>query len=121
MIVIKVIDEMFKFWVEEMYVLGSNGGGYVGGNLIVMLIVSKGEVVCGYCGSWVIFDCVVEVDCLVNCLFEELKNVVVEYYFNCDSFFEQKYCYCGCSCNIFYLCLYVVYQGIQDGLLWWVV
>lgn len=44
---IKAIDEMLKLWAEEMHAPGSNGGGYAGGNLIAMLIASKGEVVRG--------------------------------------------------------------------------
>ena len=47
---IKAIDEMLKLWAEEMHAPGSNGGGYAGGNLIAMLIASKGEVVRGHRG-----------------------------------------------------------------------
>ncbi len=83
---IKAIDEMLKLWAEEMHAPGSNGGGYAGGNLIAMLIASKGEVVRGHRGSRVILDRVAEVDRLVNRLPEELKNVVVEHYLNRDSF-----------------------------------
>ena len=115
--VIKAIDEMLKLWAEEMHAPGSNGGGYAGGNLIAMLIASKGEVVRGHRGSRVILDRVAEVDRLVNRLPEELKNVVVEHYLNRDSFPEQKYRHCGCSRNTFYLRLHVAHQGIQDGLL----
>ncbi len=114
---IKAIDEMLKLWAEEMHAPGSNGGGYAGGNLIAMLIASKGEVVRGHRGSRVILDRVAEVDRLVNRLPEELKNVVVEHYLNRDSFPEQKYRHCGCSRNTFYLRLHVAHQGIQDGLL----
>ncbi len=112
---IKAIDEMLKLWAEEMHAPGSNGGGYAGGNLIAMLIASKGEVVRGHRGSRVILDRVAEVDRLVNRLPEELKNVVVEHYLNRDSFPEQKYRHCGCSRNTFYLRLHVAHQGIQDG------
>ena len=115
--VIKAIDEMLKLWAEEMHAPGSNGGGYAGGNLIAMLIASKGEVVRGHRGSRVILDRVAEVDRLVNRLPEELKTVVVEHYLNRDSFPEQKYRHCGCSRNTFYLRLHVAHQGIQDGLL----
>lgn len=83
---IKAIDEMLKLWAEEMHAPGSNGGGYAGGNLIAMLIASKGAVVRGHRGSRVILDRVAEVDRLVNRLPEELKNVVVEHYLNRDSF-----------------------------------
>ncbi len=83
---IKAIDEMLKLWAEEMHAPGSNGGGYAGGNLIAMLIASKGEVVRGHRGSRVILDRVAEVDRLVNRLPEELKTVVVEHYLNRDSF-----------------------------------
>lgn len=114
---IKAIDEMLKLWAEEMHAPGSNGGGYAGGNLIAMLIASKGEVVRGHRGSRVILDRVAEVDRLVNRLPEELKNVVVEHYLNRDSFPEQKYRHCGCSRNTFYLRLHVAHQGIQGGLL----
>lgn len=100
---IKAIDEMLKLWAEEMHAPGSNGGGYAGGNLIAMLIASKGAVVRGHRGSRVILDRVAEVDRLVNRLPEELKNVVVEHYLNRDSFPEQKYRHCGCSRNTFYL------------------
>ncbi|HBO1304925.1 TPA: hypothetical protein NHP29_001698 [Pseudomonas aeruginosa] len=114
---IKAIDEMLKLWAEEMHAPGSNGGGYAGGNLIAMLIASKGELVRGHRGSRVILDRVAEVDRLVNRLPEELKTVVVEHYLNRDSFPEQKYRHCGCSRNTFYLRLHVAHQGIQDGLL----
>ncbi len=83
---IKAIDEMLKLWAEELHAPGSNGGGYAGGNLIAMLIASKGEVVRGHRGSRVILDRVAEVDRLVNRLPEELKTVVVEHYLNRDSF-----------------------------------
>lgn len=112
---IKAIDEMLKLWAEEMHAPGSNGGGYAGGNLIAMLIASKGEVVRGHRGSRVILDRVAEVDRLVNRLPEELKNVVVEHYLNRDSFPEQKYRHCGCSRNTFYLRLHVAHQGIRTA------
>ena len=68
----------------------AGNGGYAGGNLIAMLIASKGEVVRGHRGSRVILDRVAEVDRLVNRLPEELKTVVVEHYLNRDSFPEQS-------------------------------
>lgn len=114
---IKAIDEMLKLWAEELDSPGLGGGGFGGGNIIAMLIATKGELIRGTRGSRVLLDQTAEIDLIVNQLPEVQKQVVIEHYLNHDSSPEQKYRHCGCKMRTFYLRLHVAHQTIQSRLM----
>ncbi|MCY1398868.1 hypothetical protein D9M71_139110 [compost metagenome] len=114
---IKAIDEMLKLWAEELHAPGVAGGGYGGGNLIAMLMATKGELIRGTRGSRILLDQAAEIELIVNQLPEVQKQVVIEHYLNRDSLLEQKYRHCRCTRNTFYLRLHVAHQTIQSRLM----
>ncbi|MEJ0210513.1 hypothetical protein RBH62_24715 [Pseudomonas aeruginosa] len=114
---IRAIDEMLKLWAEEQHSPGSGCGGYGGGNIIAMLMDTKGELIRGTRGSRVLLDQVAEIDLIVNQLPEVQKQVVVEHYLNRDSLPEQKYRHCGCAMRTYYLRLHVAHHTIQSRLM----
>ncbi|KAF1071011.1 MAG: hypothetical protein GAK45_00626 [Pseudomonas citronellolis] len=114
---IRPIDEMLKLWAEEMHSPGAAGGGYSGGNLLAMMMANRGEMIRGTRGSKVLLDRVAELDLIVNHLPEQQKQVITEHYLNRDSEPAQKYRFCGCSRNTFYLRLHVAHQTIQARLM----
>lgn len=98
---IKHIDAMLKLWAEDLHSAGPEGTG--SGNMIAMLMETKGELIRGTRGSRVLLDESADIELIVNKhLPPQLSVVVREHYCNHDSFLSQKYTHCGCSRDTYY-------------------
>ena len=98
---IKHIDAMLKLWAEDLHSAASEGTG--SGNMIAMLMETKGELIRGTRGSRVLLDESADIELIVNKhLPPQLSVVVREHYCNHDSFLSQKYTHCGCSRDTYY-------------------
>lgn len=98
---IKRIDTLLKLWAEDLHSEASEGTG--SGNMIAMLMETKGELIRGARGSRVLLDESADVELIVNKhLPLQLAVVVREHYCNHDSFLSQKYSHCGCSRDTYY-------------------
>lgn len=108
---------MLKLWAEEMHAPGIGGGGFGGGNMIAMLMATKGELIRGTRGSRVLLDQAAEIELIVNQMEEILRQVVIEHYLNEDSSPRQKYEFCRCSQKAYYARLHVAHLTIQSRLM----
>lgn len=112
---IKRIDALLKLWAEDLHSQAPEGSG--SGNMIAMLMETKGELIRGTRGSRVLLDESADIELIVNKhLPPELSVVVREHYCNHDSFLSQKILFCGCSAPTYYRRLHEAHQYI-DGLL----
>ncbi|MQT31339.1 PA0613 family protein [Pseudomonas helleri] len=112
---IKRIDALLKLWAEDLHSEAPEGSG--SGNMIAMLMETKGELIRGTRGSRVLLDESADIELIVNKhLPPELSVVVREHYCNHDSFLSQKMLFCGCSAPTYYRRLHEAHQYI-DGLL----
>lgn len=112
---IKRIDALLKLWAEDLHSQAPEGSG--SGNMIAMLMETKGELIRGTRGSRVLLDESADIELIVNKhLPPELSVVVREHYCNHDSFLSQKMLFCGCSAPTYYRRLHEAHQYI-DGLL----
>ena len=98
---IKHIDAMLKLWAEDLHSAAPEGTG--SGNMIAMLMETKGELIRVTRGSRVLLDESADIELIVNKhLPPQLSVVVREHYCNHDSFLSQKYTHCGCSRDTYY-------------------
>lgn len=112
---IKRIDTILKLWADDLHSDLHEGSG--SGNMIAMLMETKGELIRGTRGSRVLLDESADIELIVNKhLPPELSVVVREHYCNHDSFLSQKILFCGCSAPTYYRRLHEAHQYI-DGLL----
>ena len=112
---IKRIDTLLKLWAEDLHSEAPEGFG--SGNMIAMLMETKGELIRGTRGSRVLLDDSADIELIVNKhLPPQLSVVVREHYCNYDSFLSQKMLYCGCSAPTYYRRLHEAHQHIE-GLL----
>ena len=112
---IKRIDTLLKLWADDLHSDAPEGSG--SGNMIAMLMETKGELIRGTRGSRVLLDDSADIELIVNKhLSAELSVVVREHYCNHDSFLSQKMLFCGCSVPTYYRRLHEAHQYI-DGLL----
>lgn len=112
---IKRIDTLLKLWADDLHSDAPEGAG--SGNMIAMLMETKGELIRGTRGSRVLLDDSADIELIVNKhLSPELSVVVREHYCNHDSFLSQKMLFCGCSAPTYYRRLHEAHQYI-DGLL----
>lgn len=112
---IKRIDTLLKLWAEDLHSEAPEGSG--SGNMIAMLMETKGELIRGTRGSRVLLDESADIELIVNKhLPPQLSVVVREHYCNYDSFLSQKMLYCGCSAPTYYRRLHEAHQHIE-GLL----
>lgn len=112
---IKRIDTLLKLWADDLHSDAPEGSG--SGNMIAMLMETKGELIRGTRGSRVLLDDSADIELIVNKhLSPELSVVVREHYCNHDSFLSQKMLFCGCSAPTYYRRLHEAHQYI-DGLL----
>lgn len=112
---IKRIDTLLKLWADDLHSDAPEGSG--SGNMIAMLMETKGELIRGTRGSRVLLDDSADIELIVNKhLSAELSVVVREHYCNHDSFLSQKMLFCGCSAPTYYRRLHEAHQYI-DGLL----
>ena len=111
---IKRIDTLLKLWADDLHSDAPEGSG--SGNMIAMLMETKGELIRGTRGSRVLLDDSADIELIVNKhLSPELSVVVREHYCNHDSFLSQKMLFCGCSAPTYYRRLHEAHQYI-DGL-----
>ena len=113
---IKHIDAMLKLWVEDLHSAAPEGTG--SGNMIAMLMETKGELIRGTRGSRVLLDESADIELIVNKhLPPQLSVVVREHYCNHDSFLSQKITYCGCCRKTYYERLHQAHECIAELLL----
>ena len=113
---IKHIDTMLKLWAEDLHSAAPEGAG--SGNMIAMLIETKGELIRGTRGSRVLLDESADIELIVNKhLPPQLSVVVREHYCNHDSFLSQKISHCGCCRKTYYERLHEAHECIAGLLL----
>jgi len=113
---IKHIDTMLKLWAEDLHSEVPEGAS--GGNMIAMLIETKGELIRGTRGSRVLLDESADIELIVNKhLPPQLSLVVREHYCNHDSFLSQKITHCGCCRKTYYERLHQAHECIAELLL----
>ena len=113
---IKRIDTLLKLWAEDLHSESPEGTG--SGNMIAMLMETKGELIRGTRGSRVLLDESADIELIVNKhLPPQLSVLVHEHYCNHDSFLSQKMLYCGCSAPTYYRRLHEAHQRIANLLL----
>ena len=113
---IKHIDAMLKLWAEDLHSAAPEGAG--SGNMIAMLMETKGELIRGTRGSRVLLDESADIELIVNKhLPPQLSVVVREHYCNHDSFLSQKITYCGCCRKTYYERLHQAHECIAELLL----
>ena len=113
---IKHIDTMLKLWAEDLHSSAPEGAG--SGNMIAMLIETKGELIRGTRGSRVLLDESADIELIVNKhLPPQLSVVVREHYCNHDSFLSQKIRHCGCCRKTYYERLHEAHECIAGLLL----
>ena len=113
---IKRIDPLLKLWAEDLHSESPEGTG--SGNMIAMLMETKGELIRGTRGSRVLLDESADIELIVNKhLPPQLSVLVREHYCNHDSFLSQKMLYCGCSAPTYYRRLHEAHQCIANLLL----
>ncbi|MBW0238253.1 hypothetical protein [Pseudomonas sp. D1HM] len=113
---IKHIDTMLKLWAEDLHSAAPEGAG--SGNMIAMLMETKGELIRGTRGSRVLLDESADIELIVNKhLPPQLSVVVREHYCNHDSFLSQKITHCGCCRKTYYERLHEAHECIADLLL----
>lgn len=113
---IKHIDTLLKLWAEDLHSEAPEVTG--GGNMIAMLMETKGELIRGTRGSRVLLDESADIELIVNKhLPPQLSLVVREHYCNHDSFLSQKMMHCGCSAPTYYRRLHEAHQCIANLLL----
>ncbi len=115
---IRYIDEALKLWADELHGPEPGDGGSGGGNIIAILMETKGTLIRGTRGSRVLLDQAADIELIVNkCLpFEEMQ-VVYEHYCNRDSLQAQKWSACGCGRTVFYDRLHRAHESIEAQLL----
>lgn len=113
---IKHIDAMLKLWAEDLHSTAPVGTG--SGNMIAMLMETKGELIRGTRGSRVLLDESADIELIVNKhLPPQLSVVVREHYCNHDSFLSQKITHCGCCRKTYYERLHEAHECIAELLL----
>ena len=113
---IKRIDTLLKLWAEDLHSESPEGTG--SGNMIAMLMETKGELIRGTRGSRVLLDESADIELIVNKhLPPQLSVLVREHYCNHDSFLSQKMLYCGYSAPTYYRRLHEAHQCIANLLL----
>ena len=114
---IKRIDTLLKLWAEDLHSdAGIDGSG--GGNMIAMLMETKGELIRGTRGSRVLLDESADIELIVNKhLPPQLSVLVHEHYCNHDSFLSQKITHCGCCRKTYYERLHQAHECIAQLLL----
>ena len=113
---IKHIDAMLKLWAEDLHSAAPEGAG--SGNMIAMLMETKGELIRGTRGSRVLLDESADIELIVNKhLLPQLSVVVREHYCNHDSFLSQKITHCGCCRKTYYERLHEAHECIAELLL----
>ena len=113
---IKRIDTLLKLWAEDLHSESPEGTG--NGNMIAMLMETKGELIRGTRGSRVLLDESADIELIVNKhLPPQLSVLVHEHYCNHDSFLSQKYTHCGCSRDTYYQRLHQAHECIAHLLL----
>lgn len=113
---IKHIDAMLKLWAEDLHSAAPEGTG--SGNMIAMLMETKGELIRGTRGSRVLLDESADIELIVNKhLPPQLSVVVREHYCNHDSFLSQKITHCGCCRKTYYERLHEAHECIAELLL----
>ena len=113
---IKHIDAMLKLWAEDLHSAAPESTG--NGNMIAMLIETKGELIRGTRGSRVLLDESADIELIVNKhLPPQLSVVVREHYCNHDSFLSQKISHCGCCRKTYYERLHEAHECIAHLLL----
>jgi len=113
---IKHIDAMLKLWAEDLHSAAPEGTG--SGNMIAMLMETKGELIRGTRGSRVLLDESADIELIVNKhLPPQLSVVVHEHYCNHDSFLSQKITHCGCCRKTYYERLHEAHECIAELLL----
>lgn len=113
---IRAMDDLLHMWARDRRgnIFGRGGGG----NIIALLMDTKGELIRGGGGPRVPLDQTADVELIYNKhLPVELKRVVHEHYLNRDSLDSQKYAFCGCSRKTFYRRLHDAHVWIQGMLL----
>lgn len=115
---IKRIDEMLKLWAEDLHSNRGVGACVGGGNMIAMLMETKGELIRGTRGSRVLLDESADIELIVNKhLPPRLALVVHEHYCNHESFLAQKLLHCACSSRTYYMRLHEAHEFIQGALM----
>ena len=113
---IKHIDAMLKLWAEDLHSAAPEGTG--SGNMIAMLMETKGELIGGTRGSRVLLDESADIELIVNKhLPPQLSLVVREHYCNHESFLSQKLLHCACSSRTYYMRLHDAHVFIQGMLM----
>lgn len=113
---IKHIDAILKLWAEDLHSAAPEGTG--SGNMIAMLMETKGELIRGTRGSRVLLDESADIELIVNKhLPPQLSVVVREHYCNHDSFLSQKITHCGCCRKTYYERLHEAHECIAELLL----
>ena len=113
---IKHIDAMLKLWAEDLHSAAPEGAG--SGNMIAMLMETKGELIRGTRGSRVLLDESADIELIINKhLPPQLSVVVREHYCNYDSFLSQKITHCGCCRKTYYERLHEAHECIAELLL----
>ncbi len=113
---IKHIDTMLKLWAEDLHSAAPEGTG--SGNMIAMLMETRGELIRGTRGSRVLLDESADIELIVNKhLPPQLSVVVREHYCNHDSFLSQKITHCGCCRKTYYERLHEAHECIAELLL----
>ena len=99
---IRRMDTLLKLWAEDLH-SESGAQGTACGNVIAMLIESRGELIRGTRGSRVLLDESADIELIVNKhLSAQLAQVVREHYCNQDSLLSQKITQCGCCRKTYY-------------------
>ncbi|SDJ60690.1 hypothetical protein [Pseudomonas indica] len=115
---IRAMDELLQRWADELHSGGTvplPGGG---GNIIALLIATRGELVRGGGGPRDPWDRTADVELIYNKhLPDALRVVVHEHYLNRDSLDSQKLAYCGLSRAAYYRRLHEAHEFIQSMLL----
>ena len=110
------MDELLQQWARGRR--GNIFGGGTGGNIIAMLMDTKGELIRGSGGSRMLLDRTADVELIYNKHLPELwRRVVHEHYLNTDSLEAQKLAYCACSQKTYYRRLHEAHEFMQGMLL----